>query len=116
MLVTLCNHNIYSQFKQQPVVPYQPWQLDHPAIDYKYTYFWTWFLTDSSDGYNCFLDTQLVKSFWWLKYLYYALQLKPIFDVEGYFLTKFNVETGKEEWRRAINMRNQENRDAGLIK
>lgn len=111
MLVILCNHNIYSQFKQQPVVPYQPWQLDHPAIDYKYTYFEPDFVTDSSDGYNCFLDTPIRLNHFDGKYLYYAFAAKTDFDVEGYFLTKFNVETGKEEWRRAINMRNQENRE-----
>ena len=38
------------------------------------------------------------------------LQLKPIFDVEGYFLTKFNVETGKEEGE-GPSICNQENRE-----
>lgn len=111
LITILLTQFLSAQPKQWPKLMYQPWQINHAAIDYKYTYYEPEFSTDSSDGYNCFIDTPIRLKYVDGNHLYFAFAAFTDFDIEGYFLSKFNITTGKEEWRKAINMRNQANRE-----
>ncbi len=94
-----------------PKTPFKKWNFTNVTPNFYHVFRDSSSISQLSDGYNClnyFLDkTYLVES----NFMYLLFIYRYNGDVEGGYLTKMDLETGKEVWHTTYNLQNNDRQE-----